>query len=790
MTNHYPKALQISRQLLLFSFITALFIFPEHSKAYIYANISQPFNDTLLCKGTSLNIYYNTDTTAAGNIFTIQLSDMTGSFASPTVIGTLNTQSATGSIQCNIPGTQPAGAAYRIRIIQSVPYNVSADNGKNIRISDFPTIGSITSNSPVCEGITVAINATASPSTVTYSWAGPQSYTSTSQNPTVVNPDTNAKGKYYLTVSNYGCKRTDSTYITVIQQPTKPVIITNSPACEGGILSLTAQSNNGVQYQWKMPGGNTVNYQTIGLYNVQLTSGGKYVVKAFATGCSSSDSITVLIKPRPDSAIASNSGPVCEGDTLKLFAQTNNTNVSFLWSGPNGFSTTTKNPILPNVTFAADGVYKVNTVLNGCLSLDATTVASIGIPLTAPNVTANGPLCPGDSLRLIAQASVNIGQYKWIGPNNFSYIGKSPTINPVSHANEGTYSVTLSYNGCTSAPGSVFIKIPDVPKPVPHTNSPLCIGDTLRLMCDDIPGGTFKWMGPNNFISLSKDTIIADVGLKISGNYLIYNSVDGCNSYTNVPVVVNPDPVVTSITSNTPVCEGTALKLSASGDLDSCKFVWRGPNGFDTTGKNPEKIIGLSGAGKYYVKAIALGCPSAEDSTEVEVLRKPDLPNATSNSPLKEGQELRLLASSPSDSVTYEWTGPDSFKSQEQNPVIKDITTEQTGSYIVTAKTPFGCVSSSVTIVLVHANPNGVFVIFPNPTTSTFTLKGRTTSDNPVPLEIVAMNGAVVFKTEVTPTKKVLNQQIDIPQSLSSGMYMLRLMADGKMTNIRFTLTK
>lgn len=83
-----------------------------------------PFNVTFQAFGT-----YN-----AGNVFTAQLSDASGSFASPTTLGTLASVSS-GSIVANIPQEYNVGVGYKIRIISSSP-TISENPGVEFNILD------------------------------------------------------------------------------------------------------------------------------------------------------------------------------------------------------------------------------------------------------------------------------------------------------------------------------------------------------------------------------------------------------------------------------------------------------------------------------------------------------------------------------------------------------------------------------------------------------------------------------------------------------------------------------
>jgi hypothetical protein len=87
------------------------------------------------CQGATVNVPYTiTGTFNAGNIFTAQLSDASGSFTTPTSIGTLNSQVA-GTIVATIPVAQPVGLAYRIRVVSSNPVITGSNNGTNLSIS-------------------------------------------------------------------------------------------------------------------------------------------------------------------------------------------------------------------------------------------------------------------------------------------------------------------------------------------------------------------------------------------------------------------------------------------------------------------------------------------------------------------------------------------------------------------------------------------------------------------------------------------------------------------------------
>ncbi|MBK5209424.1 MAG: T9SS type A sorting domain-containing protein [Flavobacteriaceae bacterium] len=113
---------------------------------------------TSYCVGASVNIPYTiTGTFNNGNIFTAQLSDASGSFASPVTIGTL-TSTAAGSITGTIPNNTIAGTGYRIRVVSSNPVVTGSVNTSNLTVNVVPSapiVGAITQ--PTCATATGSV---------------------------------------------------------------------------------------------------------------------------------------------------------------------------------------------------------------------------------------------------------------------------------------------------------------------------------------------------------------------------------------------------------------------------------------------------------------------------------------------------------------------------------------------------------------------------------------------------------------------------------------------------------
>jgi hypothetical protein len=103
-------------------------------------NLNPPsFLENIFCPGNSFTVSFSFTSACdflGGNIFTAQLSDPNGSFATPISLQSTTRQTA-GSYTVTIPTITPPGSAYRLRMVSSNPVRVGPDNGTNLIINPF-----------------------------------------------------------------------------------------------------------------------------------------------------------------------------------------------------------------------------------------------------------------------------------------------------------------------------------------------------------------------------------------------------------------------------------------------------------------------------------------------------------------------------------------------------------------------------------------------------------------------------------------------------------------------------
>lgn len=111
-----------------------------------------PFN--VDCAGTTASgtvDFTSTGTFNAGNIYTAQLSDASGSFASPTNIGTLSSTALSGSIGITIPAATASGTGYLIQIVSDNP-SVTGSASTAFTINQIGNCGPVL---PATEGLII-----------------------------------------------------------------------------------------------------------------------------------------------------------------------------------------------------------------------------------------------------------------------------------------------------------------------------------------------------------------------------------------------------------------------------------------------------------------------------------------------------------------------------------------------------------------------------------------------------------------------------------------------------------
>ncbi|MBS1773259.1 MAG: gliding motility-associated C-terminal domain-containing protein [Bacteroidetes bacterium] len=457
--------------------------------AYYYVDsvvvkVANPFTvslqDTLLCAGGSFLATYNINpskTFNTGNVFTAQLSDATGSFASPVNIGSV-VSIVGGTISCIIPQSTPPGTGYRIRVISNNNPDTSLDNGKNIQIITLMVNAGL--DTAICENDTLKINAVGNFSPMIYNWAGPAGFTSTQQKTARPHAKPDMTGNYIMTAIVGNCVAKDTVLVTVKPFPiNRQVKVDSTPVCAGKTITITAYSASaGTTFSWLEPGNFTAPVANIFIGSASQADSGMYYITYTLAGCSITDSVLVQVNPLPIPVTLSSNSPVCEPQALQINSTGSLQGSSYTWTGPKGFSYTGQNlERLPTDTNMS-GNYSILLSLNGCTRIDSIPVVVLPSPRDIVLQT-DIPVCKDDTLIISIDSIEQKVLYEWNGPANFKSYNPNVSIQYFSKNKEGLYTLTSSIGGCKKTK-ELYVELID---PVPHLYSDtlLCENDTLML---------------------------------------------------------------------------------------------------------------------------------------------------------------------------------------------------------------------------------------------------------------------------------------------------------------------
>jgi hypothetical protein len=276
--------------------------------------------DTVVCVKDTMYVNYVTKGTfQPGNIFTFQLSDKYGSFASANTVYTTAAISS-GKAHFEIPAL-PSGDNYKLRVISSNPIDTSMPLKASIDIGNPPLI-SVYNTGPGCAGDTLKIGIIAGSHVTEYIWNGPGLVPNfLLQYVTLYDVKVADGGMYYAKAEDYGCKTIDSTYVQVSANPVVTIGATNSPVCEGDTLRLTGYVDSlNAQNQWQSETGVKGYSKDLVLPNVKLTDSGRYIIYTKINGCTARDSTYVIVNPSPVPH-ADVKAAVCTGEPLVLSAK-------------------------------------------------------------------------------------------------------------------------------------------------------------------------------------------------------------------------------------------------------------------------------------------------------------------------------------------------------------------------------------------------------------------------------------------------------------------------------------
>ncbi len=551
-----------------------------------------------------------------------------------------------------------------------------------------PPTASATGNTLTCSILSVQINSSTNAANATFSWTGPNGFTSNQQNPTVT-----ANGLYTVVVTNpfNNCTNTATATVNLDNTPPNAVASVSSPiSCPNPIVTLNATPATGVTYSWSGPNSFTSTVQ-----NPPANAAGTYtvVVTNNSNGCSATTTVNVTGNTTPPNISATGGTVSCGTQSITINGNSTTSSVTYAWTGPNSFSSSSQNP-----SVTSPGTYNL-TVTDPANSCTSTTTAVVDGDFIAPGATATGGIitCSSNSIVIMGSSGTPGVTYSWFGPSGNTYPQQNPTV-----SNTGPYILTVTNpaNGCTSTATATVVPDANVPNVSAAGGTLTCATTSIMLNGGSVtPGVLLAWTGPNNFMSTLEDPTVSD-----SGTYVltVSNPSNGCSAQAEAIVGLNDLAPGATATGGILTCTSPTFTLGGSSSTNGVTWSWTGPNMFTSNQQNPQ----TNDDGQYtlIVTNPTNGCTSIATA---DVMADQNAPVASSTSgTLTCGVPSLVLNGSSTQPSTFAWTGPGNFTSNQQAPTVT-----QPGDYILTVTAGNGCTDAITVPVAQDIAPPGAFAV-------------------------------------------------------------------------------
>jgi hypothetical protein len=407
------------------------------------------------------------------------------------------------------------GGSFIVTPLFTTPYLISGTSSLGCVSSSYATV--TVSPSPT---ITVNSGNRCDGTIYTITPSGAFTYT-ISGNSFTVAPNVNTS--YSVTgTSSTGCAATNTAVVNVNVIPSPTITVTPSGSiCAGEVFFINASSGPVQGWCcWSITGGD---------YNVTPSVTTSYTVTGWAmNGCSDTGVVTVSVFPVPSLSVTN--GFTCLGDSYTI--------------SPTGATTYS----ITGNTFVVSPFQNTNytvTAANqyGCASQPAVCTVSVWV---RPTISTNsGTICAGQSFTITPFGGVN-----------YSVSGGSTVVSP---ANSTTYSVigtnTSAAIGCQVSYPVISTVIVNPAPYITANSGTICAGENFSV----VPSGalTYTYSSGSAIVTPTSNSTYSITGTNSSG---CISPTPGLSQ-----VLVLPKPALQVVSSDTTICAGEAVILTASG---------------------------------------------------------------------------------------------------------------------------------------------------------------------------------------------------------------------------------
>jgi gliding motility-associated-like protein len=323
------------------------------------------------------------------------------------------------------------------------------------------------------------------------------------------------------------------------------------------------------------------------------------------------------------------------------------------------------------INFSVAGVYDVRLIAGNACGGD-TLLRSICIePPPVPSFTlAQNVVCAPFNLQP-DNTSTNLAgcllTHEWTLSGTASACATGPASTGSSTLFEpsftlsqpGTYTLQLrERNSCNVPPVSQTITVNAPPQVQVAPLSGICAGQCVTPSATVVDCGapvSLSWNFPGGSPATANTLAPGAICFAAAGSPTVsLTATNACGSATsNANLAIGTAPVTPIASSNSPVCQGQTISLTAMG-APGVTYIWRDPAG-NIIANAPAHTIpnaAASNAGTYTVVTVSNGCESAPASVTVTITPAPVVTVSPTSAAVCNGQSATFTASGAGN---YQW---------------------------------------------------------------------------------------------------------------------------------------
>ena len=499
---------------------------------------------------------------------------------------------------------------------------------------------------------------------VTYSWTGPNGYTSTE-----LNPEVTEVGEYVLTaMGTNGCVSESVAIVSADENIPEAAIESDDGQvlnCITQTLNLSGSTNlNDMEFNWTLPDGST----TMNESNISINAAGTYTLEVTnpMNGCSKLSVVEIEEDFEEPSLITEGATITCIEEIVNISASSDEDISLVSWLGPNYNS---EDLTASGIDEAGLYTVTITALDNGC-----TSVASVEVLLDQeePLAAANGEMitCIKEEVALNSDGSSEGSEFTYLWFLNGNIVWDDRDFE-VTSPGEYTLQVTDTSNGCIAEASTTIEENTNVPLADAGADAFLTCNENNETLNGSASVGQgdleYAWMNASGaVIGNEAELMTAETGTFV---LTVTDLLNGCSASDEVVIQQDMDAPMIFLTPFDQIdCQNSSTELNA---LDSpaqgeLLFQWTDENGVLVSTEGTFEVE----EGGLYQLMVTDQSNNCSSHATVEVIENKTEPSfeITSSGEINciiEEVSLETDLTNVGD-PSISWTGPNGFSSNDE----------------------------------------------------------------------------------------------------------------------------